>query len=174
MFYLFTVSLELTLNALFFTDDYVDQYYVSGGVLDLISSLPKSIYSILVSLVISLFLSRLSSSKNSIRQLIIKKQKEKNFPLLCLQITNILKIKLIIYFVTDFILIILFWYYCSVFCAVYQNNAKNWLYGSLTSLGITFITPVFTSFIPTTVRYYSLKQKNHCLYRLNGIIDMVM
>ena len=174
MFYLFTISLELILNALFFTDEYVDKTYVSGGVLDMISSLPKSVYSVLVSFIISLFLSHLSSSKDSIRDLIIKKQREKNYPLLSLQITNKLKTKLIIYFVINFILMIFFWYYCSVFCAVYINNAKNWLYGCLTSIGLTFITPFFMSLIPTLVRYFSLRLKNHCLFNFNRVIDKLM
>ena len=47
----------------FYTDEYISNAYYNDGVLDFFSSLPKSIYSLIATIVITNLLNMLSNSK---------------------------------------------------------------------------------------------------------------
>ena len=67
-FLLFGYEISFFLNALFYTDDYISDTYHNNGILDFFSSLPKSIYSFLITLIISMLLKMLSDSKKQLRK----------------------------------------------------------------------------------------------------------
>ena len=50
-----------------------------------------------------------------------------------------LKIKIAIFIVMEFLLMIFFWYYVSLFCAVYKETQESWLIDSLLSLLFSFL-----------------------------------
>ena len=74
-FFIFTFQISFFLNALFYTEDYISEAYHNNGVLNVISGLPKSIYSFLVTLLTTNLLRMLSSSKSELMNLIIKPKK---------------------------------------------------------------------------------------------------
>ena len=73
-FLVFNFEISLFLNAFFYTDEYISNAYHNDGVLDFFTSLPKSIYSSLVSL-----LKMLYNSKNELTRVIRNKRKDNNY-----------------------------------------------------------------------------------------------
>ena len=166
-----TFQISFFLNALFYTDDYISDAYHNDGVLDFFSSLPKSIYSFLATLITTNLLRMLSSSKNELMRVIRRNRRFNNY-------TNIINIKLsklrkklIIYFILVFILESFFLYYVTVFCAVYRYSQKYWFMGCLESFGmdsaVAFITCIFLSLF----RYISIINRIKCFYILANIIS---
>ena len=170
----FTFSMGLFFNALFYTDDYISDIYSNNGILDFFSSLPKSIYSFILSAIINFFLEKLSNSKNKLIVLLKNETNKKKFKKICDEIITNLKKKLIVFFIIIFLLLLFFLYYITCFCAVYHNNQKFWFYGSLESIGMEMIWPFFTSLLVASLRYYSLKHKCKVLFKINECLNFFL
>ena len=163
-FLIFGYEINFFLNSFFYTDQYISDTYHNDGVLDFFSSLPKSIYSFIVTLVISNLLRMLSNSKKQLNKIIKEREDKREYLKAMENELNKLKKKLVCYFIIVFILGIFFSYYVSAFCAVYQNSQTFWLYGCLESLAMDFITPFIICIVLSILRYIGLKKKSKCVY----------
>ena len=169
-FFVFTFQISFFLNALFYTDKYISDAYHNNGVLDIISGLPKSIYSYVATLITINLLRMLSNNKNELVKLIKEKLRYKSYiDLVQLKLENLSK-KLIIYFILLFLLTFSFLYYTTSFCAVYRNSQKYWFLGCLESLGIDSAISFFICFFLAFFRYISIKKRVKCFYILANII----
>ena len=173
-FMIFSFCLELFLNAIFFTDDYISEMYHNDGVLDFFSSLPKSFYSLLVGFIIMFFLNFLSNSKNQFDEATENIFESEKYKKKVNQILFGLKIKLIFFFIINFLLLLFFWYYCSTFCAIYYNSQEELIKGTLVSIIISMLIPFPVSFIMALIRYIALKKKSKCLFGINYCIDKII
>ena len=174
IFMFFSFSMEFFFNALFYSDDYVSDIYSNNGILDFFSNLPKSIYSFIMSAVINFFLEYLSNSKNKLIDVLKNEINEKKYKKICKDLITNLKKKLIIFFIIIFLLLLFFLYYITCFCAVYHNNQKFWVYGSLESIAMGMIFPFFTSLLIASLRYISLKYKCKLLFKINECLNFFL
>ena len=76
-FFVFSFQISFFLNAFFYTDEYISDAYHNNGILNFFSGLPKSIYSLVATIVITNILNMLSNSKNELIEVIEKKEKIK-------------------------------------------------------------------------------------------------
>ena len=166
-----TFQISFFLNALFYTDDYISDAYHNDGVLDFFSSLPKSIYSFLATLITTNLLRMLSSSKNELMRVIRRNRRFNNY-------TNIINIKLsklrkklIIYFILVFLLESFFLYYVTAFCAVYRYSQKYWFMGCLESFGMDSIIGLISCIFLSLLRYISIKKHLKCLFIFANILS---
>ena len=166
-----TFQISFFLNAFFYTDEYISNAYHNDGVLDFFSGLPKSIYSLLATILITNILNILSNSKNELMMIIQEKREHKNY----LHIINIklkkLRNKLIIYFILVFLLGALFLYYICSFCSVYKYSQKYWFIGCLQSFGIDFLIAIIICMFLAFFRYLAIKKHLKCFYILANIIS---
>ena len=170
-FLIFTFQMSFFLNALFYTEDYISEAYHNDGVLDFISSLPKSIYSFMVTLIISNLLRMLSNSKSELMKIIIERRKAQNYNnLINVKLLKLRK-KLIVYFILIFLLGIFFLYNVTAFCAVYYNSQKFWLVGCIESFALDSLVAVITCIFITFFRYISIKKEIKYLYSLSNILN---
>ena len=89
------------------------------------------------------------------------------------QFYQCLKIKFTLFYVISFILILLFWYYISCFCAVYKNTQIALIKDTLISFILSLIYPLFINLVPGMFRIPSLKNdKSKCLYIFSKIIQL--
>ena len=161
-------------NALLFNDTLVSEIFKKNGSLSSKSSLPIAFYSFLISILVMRIFKPLTSNRNELK-LIIKKRKKKNDYIKAFtKVLKKLKIKLIILYCFVIIFSILFWYYVSAFCAVYQNSQKFWLYGCLESIAMDFCTPIVLCFILASLRYISLRKQVSCVYYLISFSNLLM
>ena len=166
--------LEFTLNALFFDDDTMHKIYEDKGKFDFIYQLPKIIYSFLISSVLDTLLKLLALSEDYILDL--KKNKiNKNLNKRHSKLYKKLKIILLTFVIVSSISLSLFWYYISIFCAVYKNTQIHLIKDTLISIGTSLLYPFIFYLFPGIFRIPALSNKNkkrECLYNMSKFIQM--
>ena len=171
MLYL-SIGIDLSFNALFFTNGIQEKNYESNGQISIFVTLPKVIFSCIGSVIISTVLSLLSSFAKKFNRLKKVTNKEK----LSEEVASFmkrLKYKLIIYFTIVFVLMIFFWYFVIAFCAVYPKYQNMWLGDSAKSLLISMLFPFLFALVIVVLRYYSINKKVKILYHISNIINIV-
>ena len=170
LFFFFYTS-DLAINALFFTDDTMHKIYADSGEFNLNYQMPQIVYSYLISSGVNLIIEYLSLSENTI---ILIKSKINIHLNAEKKIINKMKIKFYCFLIVTFILLLIFWYYISIFCCIYENTQIHLIKDSLLSLGLSSIIPFFKNLIPGIFRVLSLHSKKGdklCIYRLSQIIE---
>jgi len=169
-FMIFNFQINLFLNAFFYTDEYISDAYHNNGVLDFFTSLPKSIYSFIATLIITNLLKMLSNSKSELTRVIRNKRKDNNYIFFINNKLGKLRKKLIVYFILVFLLDLIFLYYVSVFCAVYHYSQKYWFFGFLESFGLDSLVAIFLCVFIALFRYIAIKARIKYFYTLANII----
>ena len=167
-------ALNLFINALFFSDDSMHKLYINYGKFDFLYNIPQTLYSALISGLLSFLFEKLSLSEDTLLKfkeidiekddIFIRKEKE----IKCLIIRSI------IFFIFGVILLLFFWYYLSCFCAVYYNTQIPLIKDTFISLTLSLIYPFPLTLIPTFIRIPSLKRKSTCLYRISRILTFII
>ena len=173
--FLFNFSLNYTVNTLFFNDNTMHQIYEDKGTFNIVYQLPQIAYSFLISMVFNILLKMLALSEGLI--LDFKKQKDiKDLEKRANVLDKKIKIKLSLYFLISTIFLLFFWYYISMFCAIYVNTQLHLIKDSLISFATSFISPLVINLIPGIFRIPSLsnpKNKRSYLYNLSKLFQMI-
>ena len=138
LLFFFNFSSCYAVNALFFNDDTMHQIYEDEGDFNFIYQLPQIAYSTILSFFIDNITTFLAFSEDNIIEL----KKDKNLNEISKKgrrMKDTLKIKFIFFFIVNFILILLFWYYLGCFCAVYKNTQFHLIKDTLISFLLGFI-----------------------------------
>jgi len=87
-----------------------------------------------------------------------------------------LKIKFVLYFIISFIFLLLFfWYYTSMFGAIYRNTQLHLLKDSLISFALGLIFPFVIYLFPGLFRISALSEpedKRKCLYNFSKFLQL--
>ena len=168
-------SLYFTLNGFFFNDKTMHKLYKNNGSFDFIVQIPIICYSTMTTIVINIILKSLSLSDKDLIEIkqepslkAAKSKSTRNFP--CL------KLRIFIFFVLSFFLVLFFWYFISCFCAVYTNTQIILIKDTLVSFGISMVYPFGIYFVPGMLRIPALKSKSkdkECLYKASVLISFV-
>ena len=172
--FFFSFTLELFLNAIFYTDNYISDLYSNQGIYDFLNDLPKSVISSVIGFILMFILNILSNSQSALEEIINNYENYKTYVFFKDKINKILKnlkIKLFFFFIINFILMLGFWYYVASFCAVYFNTQKYVVISTLQSILISMLVPFPFCILMTILRLISLRCKCKCLYVLNNYID---
>ena len=92
-----------------------------------------------------------------------------------MEVENKIKIKFILYFIISFIFLLFFWYYISIFGAIYMNTQYHLLKDTLMSFGLSLIYPFIINLLPGLFRIPALsepKKKRKLLYKLSKILQI--
>ena len=175
MFFL-SFALHYTVNALFFTESTMHQIYEDEGKFNFEYQISKIIFSAIIStLVLRLMLKFLVLTDKDVLE--VKKQQTK------LLANNMkkkklkcMKIKFAIFFVLNFILLGLFWYYLTCFNAIYQNTQIYLIKNTFISFAFSLFYPFFINIFPTMLRNCSLhseKKDQEYFYKVSQIIQVI-
>ena len=162
-------------NTLFFTDNTMHKIYVDKGSFNFIYQLPQIIYSSLISFVLNTLLKILALTEADILKYKNNKS-QKNIKHRERQLIGKIYIKFIIYFIMSFIFLLFFWYYLSVFCAVYKNTQNHLIEDTFISFILSLIYPFGIYLFPGCFRISSLskpKNQGKYLYNLSKIIQVI-
>ena len=174
--FLFSFSLSYTINSLFFTDSTIHNIYFEEGKYDFIYQLPKILYSTIISSSINtllLFLSLPDKKIIDIKNIKDKEKKEKEK----INLFQCLKIKFTLFFILYFLFQLLFLYYLSCFCVVYNNTQIYLIKDQIITFTLSLIYPFFLCLIPGIFRIPSLRDKNKdakCFYFLSKLIYTII
>ena len=172
---LLAFSLYFTINGFFFSDETMNKINEDKGAYDILFQIPSILYSTIISAVINMILKRLSLSEKQIINIKMEKdflraQKKSK------EINKCIKIKLGIFFILSFILMIFFWYFIVCFCAVYKNTQMILIKDTLLSFALSMVYPFLVYLFPGMFRIPSLrahKKDKKCLYKISSIIALI-
>ena len=165
--FLYFFALSYFVNALFFTDDTMHKIYENGGIFNLAYSLPKIIYSFIISTIINSLIKFLPSSEDDIIQ--IKKNENSKEKEDLQKIKKKIKIKFIIFFILCFILLVFFWSYLICFGAIYKNTQIHLIKDTLFSFGIYLLYPFLIYLLSSSFRMASLKHPEY-FYKFSKLL----
>ena len=164
-----------TVNTLFFNNNTMHKIYEDKGKYHFIYQLPQIIYSSIISSVLNSLLKFLSLSENDILELkqirnkdnIIKRNKS---------LYNKLNIKFLLFFILSTIFLLFFWYYISMFCAIYKNTQVYLIKDTSISFGLSLLYPFGIYLLPGIFRIPALSNKKNnrkYLYNFSKILQII-
>ena len=178
----FMLGCDLALNAIFYTDDKVSEKYNSAKSIitfAFTNNLIVILLSTLVGYVMFIFLGNLNNSTNQIRNLFREEEekikKNKNYKvslqrkkeIIC-EVKRIMrnyKIKVIIFYIIEFVCMIFFWYYVTIFCNIYKKTQISWLIDCLITIIFRIIIDFIVNLILALLYKSSIALKSNCLYK---------
>ena len=145
------------------------------GKYNLLFQIPQIFYSTIISTIINIILKWLSLSEKQI--LHIKKEKYYfNAKKISNSIIKCIKIKISIFFILSFLLMLFFWYFISCFCAVYNNTQIILFKDTLISFALSMIYPFAINLLPGIFRIPALiekKKDKNCLYSFSKLLALI-
>ena len=108
----------MAFNVFFFSDESMHKTYESGGKYDWIGKIAQMIYSTMVSQILQVFVNYLTMTDINYYELKALKKENKIKCKEALSIIKCIKIKIMAYFISTFLMFLFFWYASSAFCAV--------------------------------------------------------
>ena len=160
-------------NTFFFNESTIHQIYIDGGNYNFSYFLPKIIISFIVCYIINNIIIYFFLSERNLLEI----KNVENLDEISDKADSVkrcLIIKYIIFFILSFVFLIVFWYYLSSFCAVYQNTQIYLLINTVISFLISLIYPIFFNILPSILRISSLKSTtSECVYKTSKIIQIL-
>jgi len=172
--FLFWLSLEFTVGALFFEDSTMHKIYEDKGKYKFLYQIPKIIFPILISNAFIKILKYFSLYEDKINS-IVNDNKNNNEDIKK-EINNLLqysKVKFIIFFIFLILFLLFFWYYLSSFCAVFKNTQIPLIINTVIGYTNSLVAPFVYLFITCSVKFCALKIKCIYLYKLFDTIEAI-
>ena len=167
-------ALHYTINALFFNDTNMHQIYEDEGRYNFSYQFPKILISTISStIILRIMLQTLVLTDKSILE--VKYQQTRELALdMKKRVLKCINIKFAIFFILNFILLVLFWLYLTCFNAKYSNTQVYLIDNTFISFGISLIYPFIINIIPALIRISSLQDKNNsCMYSTSQIMQLL-
>ena len=171
--FFFTFQIELSINAMFYSEATMHKIYQDEGNFDIIYQIPSMLYSSILSMALINIIKILGFSEHNIMSL--KNCKYKQIKETTKREMKCIKIKIVLFFIITYILLFAFWIYVGCFCAVYKNTQIHLLKEVATSFGVSLITPFFVSLLPGIFRIPSLRRntKRFILFQISKILQLL-
>ena len=169
---IFSICTDMAFNVFFFEDETMHKMFLDYGKYNFYQQIPQIIYSTIVSQIIEVYLCFLSLTDTYYYQI---KKLEFNFRNDIEKIIKCIKIKLIFYFISTFLMFAFYWYTIACFCAVYVNTQTAFITDSISSFGLGLLYPFGLYLFPSLLRLISLRATNSrlaFLYKLSDIIPI--
>ena len=154
-----SVCSDMAFNVFFFSDESMHKRYENGGGYGFSDQFAQMVYSTIISQLLQIYVNYLTMTDIHYYQL---KELKKNYNInskKALSVIKCIKIKIIAYFASTFLLFLFFWYTCAAFCAVYVNTQGIYVADSYMSFLMGLLYPFALYLVPTALRFLSLKAK---------------
>ncbi len=169
--YLFELLLDLTFNALLFSDDVISQKYYNNGDLLFITSNILSISSNIITSLIIYFIENLVKYETILENAIQEIKNNKLFFQFFTKIYHYITIKIRIFYFIVFISGLFCIYYLFIFFAIFKMIQKNLFINYIIGIGWGLGYKVALCLITTIMRKISLIKKYKRLYIIAKFID---
>ena len=180
---IFIISSDLALNSFFYFEDKISEKYNYTKNIFLFAfnnNLTIIILSTTIGLIIITVFINFSNSSNAIRKIFreeeTKIKEDKNYVVTGVRKKEILeeiekilkrhKIKVILLFIIQTLLIFFYWYYVTAFCHVYPSTQLSWLLDSFLSILSRFIIVLLLSLGFAKLYRLSIESNIHCIYKI--------
>ena len=167
--FVFSLALNFTLNALFYTDDQLSSRYEKGELSfleDLLRSIPASLIETIIGSIFKSFM-----AFPPLLEMLVVEVKTKKLILMMEKYYKSLVFKLIINFILQFILIFCFLYYLTLFCIIYNNSQVSWFTGCVYSFIIGLLTNIGIAAGLALTRFIGIKSQNKYIYNVELFVN---
>ena len=168
--YIFSLLIDLFLNAFLYTDDVVSNKYHNNGELDLIVSLTLSLLSNIINSIICYFLNFSKGIEERLEQ-IMQIKKEDCYFYSSNKFMKILKVKIMLYFIIDALFTVFAFYYIIIFCILYNNSQISFLTNYLMSIIESLIMSIIVSISIVVTRIIGIKFSNKKMYNISKYLN---
>ena len=144
-------------------DETMHKIYIDKGKYEFIYQLQTIIYSTLISIFFDKILKFFALSETAILDL---KSGRNNIDVGKLKDINLklrkkIIIKTFLYFTISSFILLFYWYYLALFCAIYVNTQIHLVKDTAISFGLNLLTPFVVNLLPGIFRIPSLSNKNN-------------
>ena len=154
---LFSLASDYFMNALLFSDDVISQRYHNEGKLNPLTEYALAILSNIVSNVICVIAVKLTSFSQILELFALEHFNEKVYVNKLKMILKRIKRKVVLFFIYEFAMMGGYFYFLTIFCAVYKGSQWNWFTNGITSNVISIITTFCISILISLLRYIGLR-----------------
>ena len=170
---LFTLFIVFCMGftTLFFNDSQIRDLYIYKGNANADVHAPNIILSSICSFIAFLIVRHICLNERNISK-VLSETHPKDRKEIAMRVKKSSNLKLFILYVLSGILILLFWYYVSAFCAIFKNSQKNYLINFFACFIVCNLWPFIICWIPSIMRRKSLDNCNECLYKLSQITSI--
>ena len=173
---IFSFSCYFVINGFLYNEEYVSTKLKNNETKTfyeyLSDSIERILYTSIVGGVISFIIGILFNTDKKIDKVINKNKKNKI--ILKGEIAKIYRcnnIRILFFIIIQIILMILFIIYIFCFCYVYPNNKLDWFESSLIVIGLMQSFSLFSSFLISTIKYFSVKFQWELCFKINAYLD---
>ena len=173
---IFSFSCYFVINGFLYNEEYVSKKLKSEGNKTfseyLSDSIERILYTSIVGGIISFIIGILFNTDKKIDRVIQKNNNNKI--ILKGEIAKIYRcnnIRILLFIIIQFILMILFIIYIFCFCYVYPNNKLDWFESSLLVIGIMQLFSLFNTFILSIIKYLGIKCQWELCFKINAYLD---
>ena len=168
--YLFSLALDFTMNAMLFSDDVISDKYHTGEV-SFLTSFLLSLFSNIIGYVLSYGVVKLSVFSFAFEEIKEEVKQRDKYIVLAYKMLKIIKNRIIIVFVLEFVIELGCIYYVTIFCTVYHSSQKNWFVDCVTGIGISIATSIGIAVLVAIFRYLGLKQNIKMIYNVSKYLN---
>ena len=169
--FIFILCTLMTMNAFLFADKSFHKLFISGVNYYFSYQFLQILLSVVITYVVEIILSLLSYTDKYIYEIkaLPKKESDGIYGEKIFKILKNIRIRLLIFYLSTFIILLFYWYSVSAFCAVYPNTQKIYIIDCVLSFLFFSMIPFIVYIILTFLRIISLKDVNrkryNCLYK---------
>lgn len=166
--FIFHISSDCFLNALFYTDSYIISNYNMGN--NMFREIPRSIFTMLISLLLNIICGIFGKSEIKIRK---RNKIEDTATYNKKYLNRMTKVRNshTVFYIIVFVLSLFYWYYVSLFCAVYQYSQVNWLVGTVISTCLGLIMPFILCLISVLFRLKGIENRSERMFRFSKVVE---
>ena len=169
--YLYELLLDLTFNALLFSDEVISQKYYNNGNLLFITSQTLSISSNIISCFIVYTTSYLVNYYSVLDAATLETKDQKVFFQIFIKISWFIYLKINIFYIIVVISGFLCLYYLFIFCAIFKKIQKNLFTNYFIGILWSFVYKIGVSILSAILRKISIYGKYKRLYYISKYID---
>ena len=168
--YILSLLFDCFFNALLYSDDVVSQKYHNNGELDFIVSLMITLISNIITSIVCLFINYSDGIEERLDQ-ILEIRREYKYLFALKKYLRFLKIKMVFFIITIFILVSGCFYYIVIFCIIYSNSQVSLLTNYLLSLLEGLITSLIITILIVLTRKIGISCSNSYIYNTSKFIN---
>ena len=154
------------MNDLLFSDDIISERYDNKGSLNPLTTYTLTILSNILGSIISYIAVKLTTFVPFLELLAREKMKEQDYVEQLKIMLKIIKCRLIVYFIYEFVMMSTYLYFLSAFCSVYKASQWNWFTNGITSNFISFLFTLGLTFLITIFRFCGLYFNSEKMYNI--------
>ena len=182
--FIFNYSVDIALNAFFYLSDNIsDRYHYTGAnkvLFTLLNNLTITLISTIVTILLISFLDSLIQSNDQIQSVFedeeeslknkqgyeVNEERKEKIEKTIKKIIKCLKLKIAIFFIVEYIIMLFFWYYVTSFCHVYHNTQTSWLIDCIVSFLCSILYNGIFALAFTIIYIISIKWRQKWMYKI--------